>query len=202
MYFCEDYFNYGYGILANNTNVIKIFEVIKYDRGLLLRYPSQQKPTQLPKLMQSKKIKWAFDEYNEIHKILNINTVYKLNEAVKEKRIKDVIMLDEALHEKKIANIADKIARNRNIKMILIAGPSSSGKTTFAQRLGIQLRINKIKPVTISVDNYFVERKDTPRDKDGNYNFECIEAIDLKLFNEHLTQLLNGKEVEIPQFDF
>ena len=202
MYFCEDYFNYGYGILANNTNVIKIFEVIKYDRGLLLRYPSQQKPTQLPKLMQSKKIKWAFDEYNEIHKILNINTVYKLNEAVKEKRIKDVIMLDEALHEKKIAKIADKIARNRNIKMILIAGPSSSGKTTFAQRLGIQLRINKIKPVTISVDNYFVERKDTPRDKDGNYNFECIEAIDLKLFNEHLTQLLNGKEVEIPQFDF
>ena len=202
MYFCEDYFNYCYGILANNTGVIKIFDVMKYDKGLLIRYPSQEKPMQLPKLMQNKKIKWALDEYNEIHKILNTNTVYKLNEAVEEKRIKDVIMLDEALHEKKIANIADKIARSKKVKMILIAGPSSSGKTTFAQRLGIQLRLNKIKPVTISVDNYFVERKDTPRDKDGNYDFECIEAIDLKLFNDHLTKLLNGEEVEMPQFDF
>ena len=202
MYFCEDYFNYCYGVMANNTGAIKIFEILKYDNGLLLRYPSMDKPTQLPKLIQNKKIKWALNEYNEIHKILNINTVYKLNDAVKEKRIKDIIMLDEALHEKKIANIADKVAKNRKIKMILIAGPSSSGKTTFAQRLGIQLRLNKIKPVTISVDNYFVERKDTPLDKDGKYNFECIEAIDLPLFNDHLTKLLNGEEVEMPQFDF
>ena len=202
MYFCEDYFNYFYGILATNTNVTKIFDVIKYERGLIIRYPSVEKPNQLPRLMQSKKIKWALDEYNEIHKILNMNTVYKLNQAVEENRIKDVIMLDEALHEKKIANIADKIARNREIKMILIAGPSSSGKTTFAQRLGIQLRLNKIKPVTISVDNYFVEREDTPKDENGKYNFECIEAIDLTLFNDHLTKLLNGEEVEMPEFDF
>ena len=202
MYYCEDYFNYCYGILANHTGAIKIFEVIKYDKGLLLRYPSKEKPTQLPKLMQSRKIRWALDEYNDIHKILNINTVYKLNTATAEKRIKDVIMLDEALHEKKIANIADRIARNRKVKMVLIAGPSSSGKTTFAQRLGIQLRLNKLKPVTISVDNYFVERKDTPKNENGEYNFECIEAIDLKLFNDHLTKLLNGEEVEMPQFDF
>ena len=202
MHFCEDYFNYCYGILANRTGITKIFEILKYDKGLLIRYPSQERPDKLPKLMQNKKIKWAFDEYNDIHKILDINTVYKLNEAVENKTIKDVIMLDEALHEKKIANIADRIARNRKIRMILIAGPSSSGKTTFAQRLEIQLRINKIKPVTISVDNYFVERKDTPRDKDGNYDFECIEAIDLKLFNNHLTRLLKGEEVEMPQFDF
>lgn len=202
MYFCEDYFNYCYGTIANHTGATKIFEIIKYDKGLLIRYPSIEKPNQMPKLMQNKKIKWALNEYNDIHKILNINTVYKLNDAVEEKRIKDVIMLDEALHEKKIANIADKVARNRNIKMILIAGPSSSGKTTFAQRLGIQLRINKLKPVTISVDNYFVERKDTPRDENGDYNFECIEAIDLKLFNDHLTKLLNGEEIEMPQFDF
>ncbi len=202
MYFCEDYFNYCYGIIANRTGAIKAFKVIKYDKGLLIRYPSVENPNQVPILMQNKKLKWAFDEYNEIHKILGMNAVYMLNEAVKQKTIKDVIMLDEALHEKKIANIADKIAKDRNIKMILIAGPSSSGKTTFAQRLGIQLRINKIKPVTISVDNYFVERKDTPKDKDGNYNFEAIEAIDLKLFNDHLTRLLNGEEVEIPKFDF
>lgn len=202
MHFCEDYFNYCYGIIANRTGITKIFEILKYDKGLLIRYPSMDRPDKLPKLMQNKKIKWALDEYNDIHKILNINTVYKLNDAVENNTIKDVIMLDEALHEKKIANIADRIAKNRKIRMILIAGPSSSGKTTFAQRLGIQLRINKIKPVTISVDNYFVERKDTPKDKDGNYDFECIEAIDLKLFNDHLTKLLNGEEVEMPQFDF
>ena len=202
MYFCEDYFNYGYGIMANRTGMIKTFNVIKYDKGLLIRYPSIENPNELPDFMQNKKLKWAFDEYNEIHKILGMNAVYMLNEAVKQKTIKDVIMLDEALHEKKIANIADKIAENRKIKMILIAGPSSSGKTTFAQRLGIQLRINKIKPVTISVDNYFVERKDTPKDENGKYNFEAIEAIDLELFNEHLTKLLAGEEVEMPQFDF
>ena len=202
MYYCGEYFNYCYGVLARTTGAIKVFDVMKYDKGLLIRYPSAEKPNQLPKLIQNKKLKWAYDEYNEIHKILDINTVYKLNNAVKEKRIKDVIMIDEALHEKKIANIADKIAKDRKVKMVLIAGPSSSGKTTFAQRLGIQLRVNKIKPVTISVDNYFVERKDNPKDENGNYDFECIEAIDLKLFNDHLTRLLNGERVELPQFDF
>ena len=202
MYYCGDYFNYCYGVLARTTGAIKIFDIIKYDNGILLRYPSAGKPDQLPKIIQNKKMKWAYNEYNEIHKILNINTVYKLNDAVKEKRIKDVIMIDEALHEKNIANIADKIAKDKKVKMILIAGPSSSGKTTFAQRLGIQLRVNKIKPVTISVDNYFVERQDTPRDENGDYNFECIEAIDLELFNDHLTRLLNGERVEMPQFDF
>ena len=202
MNFCEDYFNYCYGIMANRTGIIKTFDVVKYDKGLIIRYPSIEEPEKLPSIMQNKKLKWAFNEYNEIHKILGMNAVYMLNEAVKQKTIKDVIMVDEALHEKKIANIADEIAKDRNIKMILIAGPSSSGKTTFAQRLGIQLRINKIKPVTISVDNYFVERKDTPKDENGNYNFETIEAIDLKLFNDHLSKLLAGEEVEIPQFDF
>ncbi len=202
MYYCEDYYNYCYGTIANRTGVTQIFEVVKYEDGFLVRYPSSSKPDQLPKLMQTKKLAWALNEYDDIHKILDVNTVYKLNKAVKEDNIKDIIMLDEALHEKKIANIADKIAKNRNVKMILIAGPSSSGKTTFAQRLGLQLRINRIKPVTISVDNYFVERKDTPKDEKGNYDFECIEAIDLALFNNHLTKLLNGEEVEMPEFDF
>ena len=202
MNFCEDYFNYCYGIMANRTGIIKIFDVIKYDKGLIIRYPSAEEPNKLPDLVQSKKIRWAFNEYNDIHKILGMNAVYMLNEAVKQKTIKDAIMIDEALHEKKIANIADKIASDRNIKMILIAGPSSSGKTTFAQRLGIQLQINKIKPVTISVDNYFVERKDTPKDKEGKYNFESIHAIDIELFNNHLKRLLAGEEVVIPKFDF
>jgi len=202
MYYCEDYYNYCYGTLADRTGVVNIFEILKYNEGFLVRYPNRKNPEQMPKLLQTKKLEWALNEYDDIHKVLNVNTVFKLNTAVEENRIKDVIMLDEALHEKKIANIADEIAKNRNIKMILIAGPSSSGKTTFAQRLGIQLRINRIKPVTISVDNYFVERQDTPRDENGNYDFECIEAIDLELFNNHLTKLLNGEEVEIPEFDF
>ena len=202
MNFCEDYFNYCYGIMSNRTGIIKTFNIVKYDKGLIIRYPSVEEPNKLPGIMQNKKLKWAFNEYNEIHKILGMNAVYMLNESVKQKNIKDVIMIDEALHEKKIANIADEIVKDRNIKMILIAGPSSSGKTTFAQRLGIQLRLNAIKPVTISVDNYFVERKDTPKDENGEYDFECIEAIDLKLFNEHLTKLLNGEEVEMPEFDF
>ena len=202
MYFCEDYYNYCYGTMANRTGVAKIFEIVKYNNGFLMRYPSSKEPNKLPQLIETKKVAWALSEYEDIHRILNIETVYRLNKAVAENKIKDYIMLDEALHEKKIANIADEIAKNRNVKMILIAGPSSSGKTTFAQRLGIQLRINNIKPVTISVDNYFVERKDTPKDENGNYDFECIESIDLKLFNEHLTKLLNGEEIEIPKFDF
>ncbi len=202
MYYCEDYYNYCYGTLANRTGVVKIFEIVKYNDGFLVRYPSQKDPERMPKFVKNKKLAWAIDEYDDIHKILNIERVYKINEAIKEDRIKDIILLAEALHEKKIAKIADNIAKNKKIKMVLIAGPSSSGKTTFAQRLGIQLKLNRIKPVTISVDNYFVEREDTPRDENGDYDFECIEAIDLKLFNEHLTKLLNGEEVEIPEFNF
>ena len=202
MYECDGYYNYCYGTIANRTGIAKIFEIVKYGNGLLMRYPSSDKPQQLPKLVDSKKLAWALDEYEDIHRILDMDRVYKINNAIEDDRIKDVIMLDEALHEKKIANIADEIAKNRSIKMILIAGPSSSGKTTFAQRLGLQLRINKLRPVTISVDNYFVERKDNPKDENGNYDFECIEAIDMKLFNDHLTKLLNGEEIEMPEFDF
>ena len=202
MYYCEDYYNYCYGTLANRTGIAKIFEIVKYNDGFLIRYPSQNDPEKMPKFVKNKKLAWAMEEYDDINKIMKIERVYRINEAIKEGTIKDIILLAEALHEKKIAKIADNIAKNKNIKMILIAGPSSSGKTTFAQRLGIQLKLNRIKPVTISVDNYFVERKDTPRDENGEYDFECLEAIDLELFNNHLTRLLNGEEVEMPEFDF
>ena len=202
MYYCEDYYNYCYGTLANRTGVTKIFEIVKYNDGFLVRYPSQSDPERMPKFVKNKKLAWAMEEYDDINKILKIERVYRINEAIKEENIKDIILLAEALHEKKIAKMADNIAKNKNIKMVLIAGPSSSGKTTFAQRLGIQLRLNRLKPVTISVDNYFVERKDTPRDENGDYDFECLEAIDLELFNDHLTRLLNGEEVEMPEFDF
>ena len=202
MYYCEDYYNYCYGTLANRTGCVKIFEIVRYNDGFLVRYPSQKEPDKMPKFVKNKKLAWAMEEYDDINKIMKIDRVYRINDAIEKGTIKDIILLAEALHEKKIAKIADNIAKNKNIKMILIAGPSSSGKTTFAQRIGIQLKLNRIKPVTISVDNYFVERKDTPRDENGEYDFECLEAIDLNLFNDHLTRLLNGEEVEMPEFDF
>ncbi len=202
MYFCEDYYNYCYGTIANRTGCTKVFKMDKYNDGFLIRYPSIKNPNKIPEYEETKKLSWALNEYNDIHKILNINTVYKLNKAIKENRIQDIIMLEEALHEKKIAQIADNIVKNKDVKMILIAGPSSSGKTTFAKRLGIQLRLNGLKPVTISVDNYFVERQDNPRDENGEYDFECLEAIDLELFNDHLIKLLNGQEIDVPEFDF
>lgn len=202
MYYCEDYYNYMYGDIAINTGIIKVFGLIKYEHGFLLRYPSVKNPFVLPEYKETKKLLWAFNEYSDIHKILDVSTVYKLNRITENGQIKKLIMLEEALHEKKIAQIADKIAANKSIKMVLIAGPSSSGKTTFAQRLGLQLRINGLKPVTISVDNYFVERPDTPKDENGEYDFENIEAVDLELFNRDLTDLLNGKTINCPEFDF
>ena len=202
LYYCEDYFNYFYGVMPITTGYMSIYEIIKYGDGFLIRYPSQEKPNELPPMQERKKLVATLDEYDELHRVLDINTIYKLNREIENNRIKDDILIDEALHEKKIAGIANDILKRRDVKVILIAGPSSSGKTTFAQRLGIQLKINGIKPVTISVDNYFVERKDTPVDENGKYDFECIEAIDLKLFNDHLSSLLNGEEVEVPTFDF
>lgn len=202
LYWCDDYFNYFYGILPISTGCLNIYEIIKYHRGFLVRYPSRKEISKLPEFQENKKLLATLDEYDLLHRVLNVPTVKELNEITRQGKIKDYILLDEALHEKKIANIADDIAKNDKIKMILIAGPSSSGKTTFAQRLGIQLRLNGLKPVTISVDNYFVERPENPKDENGNYNFECLEAIDVKLFNEHLVRLLNGEEVEMPTFDF
>ena len=202
MYFCDGYFNYIYETIATHTGVTQIFDLQKYSDGFLLRYPSSDNVNVLPEFQDTKKLHWALQEYETIYKVLNVGTVYKLNKTIKENKIKNLILLSEALHEKKISQIADKITAKKGVKMILIAGPSSSGKTTFAERLGIQLRINGLKPVTISVDNYFVERQDTPRNEKGEYDFECIEAIDTDLFNRHLVSLLNGEEVEMPEFNF
>ena len=202
MYYCDDYFNYIYETIATHTGVTKVFDLQKYSKGFLLRYPSTQNVNILPEFKETKKLLWALQEYETIYKVLNVGTVYKLNKTVKEDQIRYLILLSEALHEKKISQIADKIAERKGVKMVLIAGPSSSGKTTFAQRLGIQLKINGLRPVTISVDNYFVERPETPRNENGEYDFESIHAIDIDLFNKHLLALLNGEEVEMPEFDF
>ena len=186
LYYCEDYYNYFYGVLPISTGFAKLYEIVKYHNGILIRYPNRNDITRLPDFKENKKLLETLDEYEDLHETLHIQTLYKLNRIIKRKKIKEYILLDEALHEKKLARIADDIVKRKKVKVILIAGPSSSGKTTFARRLGIQLRLNGLKPVTMSVDNYFVERKDNPKDEFGNYDFECIEAIDTKLFNEHI----------------
>ena len=202
LYFCEEYYNYLYGVMPIETGAISKYELVKYDNGFLVRYPSRKTPGKVPELKDTTKLYSALRDNAETHKILNIDTLHQLNNVVRSGKIKEYILLDEALHEKKIANIADQIAKNNKIKLVAIAGPSSSGKTTFAKRLGIQLRLNNIKPVTISVDNYFVEREHTPKDKYGNLDFECIEAIDTKLLNSDIMKLLNGEEIQAPTFNF
>lgn len=201
-YFCEEYFNYFYGVMPITTGYIKLFDIMKYHDGFLIRYPSKKKPNEIKPYQEGKKLLATLEEYDDINRILGISTLEQLNEKIRNGQSKDIILLSEALHEKKIAHIADKIVEDRKKRVILIAGPSSSGKTTFAKRLGIELRLNGLKPKTISVDNYFVEREETPRDEFGNYNFEALEAVDLKLLNNHLVKLLNGEEIEMPTFDF
>ena len=204
LYYCEDYYNYFYGTMPISTSFAKIYDLVKYRDGFLVKYPSVSEPDVLqPNISSSLKLVSAMDEYDQINKLMKINTVHRLNRKIKEPNgPKELILISEALHEKKIAEISQKIKEHGNVRMVLIAGPSSSGKTTFAGKLGMSLKINGIKPVTISVDNYFVERKDNPKDEHGNYDFECIEALDVNLFNQQLVDLLAGKEVNLPTFNF
>lgn len=202
LYYCNNYYNYLYGVMPISTGSISKYELQKYDNGFLIRYPSTKSTEKVPELKDTKKLYNTLKENDQTHKLLGISTLHKLNSIIREGNIKEYILLDEALHEKKIANIADSIAKNKKVKLVAIAGPSSSGKTTFSKRLCLQLRLNNLKPVPISVDNYFVEREDTPKDKDGNYDFECIEAIDTELLNRDIMKLLNGEEIQAPTFNF
>ena len=202
LYYCENYYNYFYGVMPPTTGYIKIFDIEKYHKGFLLRYPSKENPNELPKFQENKKLIETLDDYNELHRYLKVNTVYKLNSLITSGKGSDSILLDEALHEKRIVKIADDISKRRNVKVVLIAGPSSSGKTTFSKRLGIQLYLNGLKPVTISVDNYFVDREHTPLDEFGKYDVESIHAIDLEQFNKDLCDLIDGKTIQAPTFDF
>ena len=202
LYFCEDYYNYFYGVMPISTGFTKLFDIKKYRDGFILRYPNRKNANELGEFKDTKKLQSTLDEYDDINRLMHISTIKHLNTAISEGRSNEIILTAEALHEKKIAEIADKIAKRDGVKMVLIAGPSSSGKTTFAKRLGIQLRLHGMKPVTIGTDNYFVERQDTPKDENGEYDFEAIEALDLNLFNDHLTKLINGEEIDVPTFDF
>ena len=202
LYFCEDYYNYFYGVMPISTGFAKLFDIKKYKDGFIVRYPSRNNPNELGEFIETKKLQATLEEYDDINRLMHISTIKNLNTCIEEGKTTEMVLTAEALHEKKIAQIADKIAKRKGVKMVLIAGPSSSGKTTFAKRLGIQLKIHGLNPVTIGTDNYFVEREDTPRDENGEYDFETIEALDLPLFNDHLTKLINGEEIEVPTFDF
>lgn len=203
LYYCGDIYDYFYGTMVPRTGYLKVFELKFYPPGFILRSPEKERPEELPEFAEQPKLAKIFLEAEQWGKILRCGYVGTLNEYVKGNKITEIIRVAEALHEKKLAQIADFIFEHRKeVRVILIAGPSSSGKTTFAQRLNVQLRVNGVRPVPISLDDYFVDRSHTPRDEKGDYDFEAIEAIDLDLFNEHLLRLLKGERVKIPTYNF
>ena len=200
---CEDFSDLAHGPLASSTGALTLFKLIPYPPGFVLQFPTEQNPKELPPFEPQPQLFQIFKEHKEWGRILGVSTVGRLNEIIASREISEFIKIAEAFHEKKIAQIADHIFTHRDqIKWALIAGPSSSGKTTFAKRLAVQLRVNGLRPVTISVDNYFVNREHTPLDEHGKPDFENIETVDLPLFNEHLMRLDKGEEVELPSFNF
>lgn len=195
----EDYF---YGFMVNHTGYLKYFELYPYDNGLVLQLPSQENPEEVPPFCPRPKIFQVQKESEHWGEMMQADTVGALNEQIVQKGANQLLLIAEALQESKISQIARTIAENKDKKFIMIAGPSSSGKTTFSHRLSVQLAAHGLKPHPIAVDNYFVNREDTPLDSDGNYNFECLEAIDVKKFNDDMVRLLDGEEVELPYFNF
>ncbi len=201
-YHIDGYFDYHYGALLSSTADIYLFDLISYKAGMLLIPPCRYEPTiRQPQKGQSKLLK-TLDEYKGYNYISGLSNVGNMNKLIMKGQQSPMILVSEALQEKKIAAIADEIARRGNIKMVLIAGPSSSGKTTFAKRLSIQLMTNMLRPLAISLDDYFLNRNDTPLDKDGNKDYESLYALDLDLFNSDLKKLLDGEEISLPTFNF
>ena len=195
-------YDYFYECMGYSTGIIKVFDVQKYEDGFILRRPDPEDMTRLAEFTEEKSLSKVFMETERWLRILDIGEVGTLNEKVNGSELQNVIMVSEALHEKKIANIADEVLKRKNVKVILIAGPSSSGKTTFANRLSIQLRVNGLIPIPLSLDNYFVDRNRTPRDENGEYDYESIDALDLDLLNKDLSSLMDGKEIEMPTYNF
>ena len=201
-YDIDGYVDYYYGSLLTNTSQIYLFGVEKYYDGLLLRLPSREHPSELGEMTHQDKMFGIFKEHHQWQDILKLRTIGDLNEAITKGFSSQLIQISEALQEKKIAKIADEIAQRKGIKMVLIAGPSSSGKTTTCKRLNVQLAVNGIKPIGISLDDYFLDREKTPLDEKGDFDFENLHALDLPLLNEQLTALFRGDEVELPRYDF
>ena len=195
----QDYF---YGYMPASTGILNYFDLQKYNGGFLINMPNRRKPEVVQNFVPREKLFNTLKESTEWSNLMGVGTVGALNDVISAGKINDLILVSEALQEKKLAEIASQIKERGNVKFVMIAGPSSSGKTTFSHRLSVQLKTIGLKPHPIGVDNYFKERFETPVDEKGNYDFECLEAVDTKLFNEHMTKLLNGEKVEIPRFDF
>jgi hypothetical protein len=201
-YVLDDYKDYYYGSMLTNTSQLYLFGLEPYFDGVLLRIPSVQDPSQLGALIRQDKMFEVFKEHHRWQSLLGIKTVGDFNEAVGNGEATNLINVSEALQEKKISQIADKIAAKKDIKVVLIAGPSSSGKTTFCKRLSVQLLASGVKPVQISLDDYFVNREETPKDEQGEYDYESIYALNIPLINEQFNALFNGQEVELPKYNF
>ena len=201
-YTLGDTVDYYYGSLLPDTGYLGLFDLVKYDDGVLLRYPDRNDPSKLGDMIRQDKMLEVFKEHSRWHDILGVSTIGDMNEASLAGRATDLVNVSEALQEKKIARIADDIYQRGTVKMVLISGPSSSGKTTFSKRLSVQLMTNGLKPRAISLDDYFVNRENTPRDEYGEYDYESLYALDLPFFNAQLQTLLDGGEVELPRFNF
>lgn len=203
VYYLGNHINYFHGHLLPSTGYITAFDIELFNGGMFLRLPSEQRLGQLRDFIQQEKLFEIFREHKEWAEILGVDNVGKLNSYNKQGKGGEIIKISEALHEKKIASIATTITETRKgIRLVLIAGPSSSGKTTFSKRLAVQLAVCGIRSCALSLDNYFVDREHTPRDENGNYDFETLEAIDINFFNKQLLELIDGKKVEIPKFSF
>ena len=201
-YDIDGYVDYYYGSLLTNTSQLYLFGVEKYYDGLLLRLPSREHPNELGEMTHQDKMFGIFKEHHHWQDILGLRTVGDLNDVIQQGHYSTLIQISEALQEKKIAQIADEITRRKGTKLVLIAGPSSSGKTTTCKRLSVQLAVNGIRPVNISLDDYFIDREHTPRDEKGDYDYENLHALNLPLFNEQLAALFRGEVVELPRYDF
>lgn len=203
LYGLDGYRDYFHGYMVPSTGYLKYFRVLRWEDGFILQFPRRHQPTRLQEPVQSPQLKRVFSEYGDWLRLLGTENVGGLNQALTRGRSREIILVSEALHEQVIADIARQIAARRSeVRLVLIAGPSSSGKTTFSKRLAVQLLAHGIRPFALELDNYFVNREDTPRDESGQYNFEALEALDLALFNEQLQALLRGEEVQLPHFNF
>ncbi len=203
IYYLSDMADHFFGSLVPSTGYLDVFDLVKYYDGMLLRIPKRFFPGEVEDLVIQNKMFEIFQEYKDWVNIIGVSSVGAVNQEIANEGASELIKISEALHEKKIAHIADRIyQRGNQVRLVLISGPSSSGKTTFSKRLSIQLKVNGMKPYTISLDNYFVDREKTPRDENGNYDFEALGALDVEYFNNNLLNLLNGERVEIPKFSF
>ena len=202
VYCLDGYYDYNYGYMVPSTGYLQHFDLIPYRNGMMLMLPDRQEPELVPAFEPREKLFHVLERSNDWGAEMGIATVADLNDKICEGNLAEMVLVQEALQERRIGEIASDIAHRGNVKFVMIAGPSSSGKTTFSHRLSIQLKTHGLTPHPIAVDDYFVDRKKTPLDEDGNYNFECLEAIDVEKFNQDMCELLAGKRVEMPRFNF